>query len=134
MFQSILGITLANFITIFIVVQNNSGPGWEVPADTMQSILIYSLLLFAAIVFAFISLLLSIKQLKKASFVFKIVYLLDVIICLSAISFLFSVGAFQGQFWHQNFPMMFFLIIAISLNIIIFIFSILFLYKAAYHL
>ena len=128
MFKSVLGITLANFISIFIIAQNNVGPGWEVPVNTMQSIYICSFLLFASIVFALICFLLSIKQFKKTSGLFKIIYLLDAIICLSAVSFIFTVEGFQGQFWYQYFPLLWFLLISISLNIILFIYSIIWLY------
>lgn len=128
MFKSLLGITLANFFITFIIALNNTGSGWEVPVMDMQLIFICSLLLFAAMAFAVICFLSSQMQFKKTSRLFKIFYMIDVVICLSSIAFLFIVDAFGGQFWNQSFPMLCFLIAAVSLNIILFALSTLFLY------
>ena len=120
MYKSAIGIFISNIFMILLILLNNEGPGWEVPVDTMVRIGIVWLAIIIGLVFSVGTLLISIKQLKIKNFLFKLSFFSYFFLSLLFFSFLISVEANNGQYWHQNFPYFVFSFLSIGINILIF--------------
>jgi hypothetical protein len=121
MYKSAIGIFISNLLMIWIVLLNNEGPAWEVPASTMQKIAIASLLLSISFIFVFGTLFISLKKFKNKTFLFKILYFTSLIFSIIFLVFLFCVQGFRGQFWFSNFPRLIFIAFSLGINLILFI-------------
>lgn len=62
MLKSSIGITVSNFIMIWIVALNSYGPGWEVPVETMLLITRLSFLLLLCLIFSAVTFIINLKQ------------------------------------------------------------------------
>lgn len=121
MYKSSIGIFFSNLLIIWIVLLNNEGPGWEVPSQTMDKLAYASFFLIICTVFSFVMLIISLKQLKIRKLLFKIAYSLNLFICIAAVVFLFLVNGFHGQFWFESFPKETFTLIAVGINVMLFV-------------
>jgi len=114
MYKSLIGLLVSNLLMIWIILLNDTGPGWEVPAEVMQVIIIASFALLISFAFSTITLITDINSFKVRSNLFRVLYLLILIISISFLIFLFVVDAFGGQFWLKTFPCIPFSIISIG--------------------
>ena len=121
MYKSAIGFVISDFLMIFVIILNNVGPGWEVPADTMLTITRISFLLVLSFIFSVVMLIIEIKKIKNYSFIFKKLYFLIMLTTISFLIFLFAVNGVQGQFWVSSFPNTLFSIISISTVLLLFI-------------
>lgn len=121
MYKSAIGIFVSNLLMIWIVLLNNQGSEWEVPASTMQNIASASLFLSISFIFVFATLFINLKKFKNITLLFKILYFTILVISIAFLIFLFFVQGFQGQFWFSNFPRLFFIVFSIGINLVLFI-------------
>jgi len=117
MIKSSIGITVSNIVMIWIVALNSCGPGWEVPVATMLLITLLSFLLLMGLVFSAVTFVISMKQYKASSLLFKILFSVFGFTCVSFAIFLLYVEAYTGQFWFEDFPSIPFLIISCGINV-----------------
>ena len=121
MLKSSIGITVSNFIMIWIVVLNSYGPGWEVPVETMHLITLLSFLLLLCLVFSAVIFVISLKQYKLSALLFKVIYSVHGFICIVFALFLLYVEGYNGQFWFEVFPTIPFLILSCGIDVLFFI-------------
>ena len=121
MYKSSIGLIISNLLMIWIVLLNNVGPGWEVPADVMLLISRISLVLFFSIIFSVLTCIIGRKKFKDYSFLFRLLYIITTVVTCSFLIFLFIVEGFNGQFWYREFPSLIFLIISTSITVLLFV-------------
>ena len=121
MYKSAIGFVISDVLMILVIILNNVGPGWEVPADTMLTITRISFLLIFSFIFSLITLIIGIKKIKNYSVFFRILYFIIMLAAVSFLIFLFVINGFQGQFWVSAFPSTLFSIISISTVLLLFI-------------
>ena len=121
MYKSAIGFVISDVLMILVIILNNVGPGWEVPADTMLTITRISFLLIFSFIFSLITLIIGIKKIKNYSVAFRILYFIIMLATVSFLIFLFVINGFQGQFWVSAFPSTLFSIISISTVLLLFI-------------
>ena len=121
MLKSSIGITVSNFIMIWIVALNSYGPGWEVPVETMLLITRLSFLLLLCLVFSAVTFATSLKQYKLSTPFYKVLYSVFGFTGIAFALFLLCVEGYNGQFWFEVFPTIPFLILSCGINILFFI-------------
>ena len=121
MYKSSIGLVISDLIMIWVVLLNNVGPGWEVPAEIMLTITRISFVLIISFAFSIFMFIIGIKRLKSYSLAFRILYLTTILITVSFLIFLFIVNGFQGQFWSSVFPSLFFAIVSICIILLLFV-------------
>lgn len=120
MYKSTIGIFISNLLMIWIVLLNNEGPGWEVSVETMQSLVIASLLLAISMTFSIMALLIGLRKLKIRGYFFNVSFFVYFFVCIVFVVFLFCVQGYSGQFWFDKFPSSLFIIVSLIINVLLF--------------
>ena len=121
MYMSAIGFIISDVLMVLVILLNNTGPGWEVPVDTMFTLHRISLLLIFSIVFAILMLIIEIKKAIPRSRAFRVMYIVIASVTVAFSIFILIVNGFQGQFWFNNFPSVLFTLVSMSLVLSLFI-------------
>jgi hypothetical protein len=89
MYKSAVGLFITNGFMIWLVLLNNEGPGWEVPSFVFLPIALARLLMTVGLALSIGTLLWS------------------------------AVDAPEGQYWHEDFPMVLFGLLAAGVDVML---------------